>query len=142
MSPGQPSCCRHVSECFVISDYYSPRYDVDIRSKFYNQGDQPYCVGYSLTSVFSFKGLPHQERLMITTVSEITSLQHAIDLLMKQGGFEIRRKKKFDSFLKNIDPTSIRVLQICSSHREHFNDIRYHDHTHCVTRSQMPTLWK
>lgn len=134
MPPGSSDCSKQVSECLDTSDhvYDDPVGDVDTRPTFYYQGDNPYCIEYSLASVFSFLGLKVQESLMITSKGKLKTLQSVIDLLGRTGKFEIRRLKKF-SPLSDPNPSVIKVLQICSVHRDHYHEERYRDNSHCIT---------
>lgn len=48
------------------------------------------------------------------------------------GWSQIPRLKHFNP-LDDRTPGTIKVLQICSTLKGHFDEIKYHDNTHCVS---------
>ena len=48
------------------------------------------------------------------------------------GWSQIPRLKQFNPLKKDPKPGMIKVLQICATLKNHFDEIQYHDNTHCV----------
>ena len=99
--------------------------------KFYNQGVNPYCIGYSIANVFLYKGLSEMSKLIVESSVTFISLTKAVMFIHGLGGWETRRKRHFQP-LKDDNPGVIKVFQICTALRDRYDDKSYHDNSHCV----------
>ena len=81
------SDCKNRNDSLIVPYSNSKGYDVDTVTKFYSQGDKPYCVRYCLSSVFSFKGLHRPEKYLMSCSSDQDyCLVRLVQLLQKEGG--------------------------------------------------------
>ena len=100
--------------------------------KFYNQWDQPHCIGYSLANAFLHRGLRKESKIIADASDSFESLQVGVQFIMKRlGGWQVFRKKNFNP-MEDDDPSIMKVIQICAVPIDYFHVKKYQDNLHCV----------
>ena len=82
--------------------------------------------------MFLHKDLHRQAKRIADVSDSFESLQSGVQFAIKEfGGWEVHRKTNFNP-LQDDDPSTIKVLQICTVPIHHHHMKKYQDNNHCI----------